>query len=1601
MVSIILVGKGGLLQTCIKHLLNKNITPKAILTDDREICHIAKEKQIHILKNIDGIYNKYDTIDYLISINNERILPPKLLRIINRLAINYHNSFLPKYAGINATSHAIVNQETMHGISWHTITEKIDTGDILKQNLIPVSKSDTTETLNIKCFSVAIKSFEEIICQLHSLSGIRQNLAYRTYYGFNDNHYNIAVYWSLPANKILSYINACQFGKEENLFGLARIKLGNTAYIISSAKIVNNLNATKAGNIKKTANKLYISAVDCHIEITELRNCYNDSLDLNKVKPVQLKKQMTVNYHFAIIIKKERWLSTKLSKLAVFSNSNCYTSPVKKINKIRGHTTLNNVLVENILRLKRKNTSNNFFIFIKSAVFFPDKTQNQLRTFDYLYFEITERELPNLDTRPYKFVALKIISACTIDLFFFSRHQYLNVSAFFKGQADFVINSSSFMLIAPKRLNAAQEKSLLNGDHANIKKSAKKNIANSLSEIYSQHEKYKLNINSWMDYIYINFSKKTALHGPTEKLSYSDLCNQVSFLAQSIIQHGVNKGCPVLIAIDNPVALVVGILAIVKSGAFYVPLSTVYPKNRIKYIIKKTKALFFLTNKVFFASQGQTTKNLQFIDIENRIGTYDKNFHFPVINSNDKIYTIFTSGTTGDPKGVIIKHQNLADLFRSTEELFNFYPNDAWVLFHSYCFDFSVWEIFGALLYGGTLHIIPKNMRLSPKKLIKYFSENKISILNQTPSYFYHIVDDLSDSIKKTALKHLRLVVFGGEKLNFKFLRPLITAKKITGQKIQLINMYGITEITIHATFYEISSKDINSNASIIGQFLPGTTALLLDKDKGLVPLGSIGELYLHGPGVSTGYINDKSATKNQFASLKHIGKTDVYYKTGDIARLRKDENYEYINRIDNIKKIRGYRINTDEIKSILLSHNKIKHAEIITIEQKKQNALAAFYQLEKKSAPITKAYVFKYLRKHLPSYMIPSHLKKVDNFPVTENGKIDFLALKHLCNAGLKHNINMKSRTESRFLSACKKILNVNDITLSCNFFRVGGDSMTALLLVSECNKTLNWNLDITDIYKDKLLSKILQTGVSINHNPTNLKTSLQETCTSCSPIEKAIWFSDINCQNNKFNIGFVLLLPEKVNTKKIIRFLCSILAKAALPSSIVYKSKKLVKRGLLNENINVKNIVRSKITNYIRNNFESKVNLSVSTIQLHMLCSNDGRRNVLYLKSHHAVMDGESLLSIINQLKRYIKDSICFNSKINSKYKNYSPEKKRERKTIDDQKTIRNIIYKAVISNCLTINHHFVNHRNFTISIPCELTKKIICFSKKLGVSLPSIFAAAFSLLVFKKYQASPLMGFTVNTRNNNNLNTIGSYSNLLPLFIPTTPEIKLKSAVLRTHNDIGTLLSIRDCPPGIILKEMNRFFGSISANLFDFVFTYNDIRKRLQLNGINIHTAILKPFVSKYLCNIEVNRHNNRFTIECWDAIGCLHSKTNCKDEFIAAIGEILKNKNRAAGLTTIKHRDDSKVDKKIPAIFEENLYEILYGIFCNYLNVAFFDKNTGFFELGITSLGLIELSSNIERDLNIAVQPTIFFINPNFNALYQTLSASLQKRRKRHE
>ena len=536
-----------------------------------------------------------------------------------------------------------------------------------------------------------------------------------------------------------------------------------------------------------------------------------------------------------------------------------------------------------------------------------------------------------------------------------------------------------------------------------------------------------------------------ALTFEKQHLTYGELNAQANRLAHHLRSLGVGPETLVALCLERSPTLLVALLAVLKAGGAYVPLDPDSPGERLGLILADAQAPVVLTHSALLAKLGATTATVVCCDRDlAALAPLSAENPAPLASPANASYVIYTSGSTGVPKGVPVTHHNVVRLLQATEHWFHFTAADVWTLFHSPAFDFSVWEIWGALAYGGRLVVVPYLVTRSPAQFYALVAQEKVTVLNQTPLAFLQLSRVEDDPALRLPLA-LRTVIIAGAALDFATLRPWFDRHGDTTPR--LINMYGITETTVHVTYRPITRADLDSpKGSRIGQPIPDLDLYVLDSALDPSPAGLPGELYIGGDGVARGYLRRPELTAERF--IPHPWKAGArLYRSGDLARRTADGDLEYLGRADQQVKVRGFRIELGEIEAALSRHPGVAHCAVIARPLPDGDAELLAYCVGTAAAAELRAF----LLERIPAYMVPAAFVPLDALPMNLNGKLDTQALPPPTSARPELAATFVVPASAREFTVAelwRTILLLDRVGTRDNFFDLGGNSLRLALL-------------------------------------------------------------------------------------------------------------------------------------------------------------------------------------------------------------------------------------------------------------------------------------------------------------------------------------------------------------------------------------------------------------------------------------------------------------------------------------------------------------------------------------------------------------------------
>ncbi|MCV7360726.1 amino acid adenylation domain-containing protein [Mycolicibacterium neworleansense] len=583
-------------------------------------------------------------------------------------------------------------------------------------------------------------------------------------------------------------------------------------------------------------------------------------------------------------------------------------------------------------------------------------------------------------------------------------------------------------------------------------------------------------------------------------MTYRELDEASNRLAHWLVGLGAGPGKCVAVLVPRSVEAIVAILGALKSGAAYVPVDPMHPDSRIRFMLGDAAPVVAVTTAELRARLDGI--DLTVVDVADAGIEAQPSAALAPPVADDVAYLIYTSGTTGVPKGVAISHRNVARLLGTLDTELGL-AGQVWTQCHSLAFDYSVWEIWGALLYGGRLVVVSESVTRAPEELLALLVAEQVTVLSQTPSAFYALqsVDALQPELGRQ-LK-LETVVFGGEALEPQRLRPWFEGHP---DSTRLINMYGITETTVHASFREIVVGDVEDIVSPIGVPLAHLGFFVLDSSLQPVPAGVTGELYVVGAGLGFGYWRRGGLSATRFMACPFGGDGARMYRTGDLASWGPDGQLRYLGRADEQVKIRGYRIELGEIQSALADLDGVRQAEVIAREDRPGDKRLVGY-ITGTADPVA---VRAALSERLPGYMVPAAVVALDALPLTVNGKLDKRALPAPDYVNGQEYRAPATPVEELVAGIYAQVLGLERVGADDSFFDLGGDSLSAMRLINAVNAGLDSDLAVRAVFESPTVAQLAARAGEGSGRREPLVAQQRPDVLPLSYAQQRLWFLD-----------------------------------------------------------------------------------------------------------------------------------------------------------------------------------------------------------------------------------------------------------------------------------------------------------------------------------------------------------------------------------------------------------------------------------------------------------------------------------------------------------
>ncbi|GAB2729538.1 non-ribosomal peptide synthetase [Nocardia thraciensis] len=731
-----------------------------------------------------------------------------------------------------------------------------------------------------------------------------------------------------------------------------------------------------------------------------------------------------------------------------------------------------------------------------------------------------------------------------------------------------------------------------------------------------------------------------------DSLTYGELRRRANRLAHSLIEAGAGAETLVAVALPRSVDLVVAIVAVVRSGAGYLPVDPSYPAERIEYLFADARPVCAVaTDEVRdVVPAGLPVIDPNPADAADRSPVTDADRRVP-LRPDHTAYVIYTSGSTGRPKGVQVPHRNVTTLFASTQARFGFGASDVWTMFHSHAFDFSVWELWGALLYGGTLVVVDRDTARSPEHLLELLRRERVTVLNQTPSAFYQLDAAEAAARQRNARDEqplsLRYIVFGGEALE---LRRLAGWFERHGDRApQLVNMYGITETTVHVTHRGLDLPDAaRRHAGGIGRALPSLRTLLLDSRLRPVPVEVPGEMYVAGEQLARGYLGRPGLTATRFVANPFGAPGSRMYRSGDRARWNAERRLDYLGRGDDQVKMRGFRIELGEIEAALLTQGGVRSAAAVVREDVPGDRRIVAYLVGDPGAAPDTASVGAGVAAVLPEYMVPSAYVVLDAIPLTANGKLDQRALPAPA-APVRAYRAPGTPIEHATAQTVAEVLGLDRVGLDDGFFALGGNSLSAARAAARLGAVVGARLPVRLFLEDATVAELaaqVRRHMGGEAEPVRLAARPRPARIPLSPAQQRLWFINrFDPESSTYNIPFAMHLRGELDTDALRAAVQDLVERhetlrTVYPDGDEGPSQVIVPAAESEVSLPVVDVDADELRDRLREFASAGFDLTVDTpLRVRLLRTGPGQ-HVLAIVVHHIAADGWSLTPLADDL-------------------------------------------------------------------------------------------------------------------------------------------------------------------------------------------------------------------------------------------------------------------------------------------------------------------------------------------------------------------------------
>lgn len=914
---------------------------------------------------------------------------------------------------------------------------------------------------------------------------------------------------------------------------------------------------------------------------------------------------------------------------------------------------------------------------------------------------------------------------------------------------------------------------------------------------------------------------RIAVRYKDQTITYIDLNSKANQIANLLKNEKINLEEPVAICFDKSVTMITAMLGIIKAGGYYVPLDSSLPMDRLTKIIYQVKPKFLFTdtkNEYKFENNCKiNVHNLEKIDYDQ----YDEKNSLKEYTINNLIYTIFTSGTTGEPKGVQVEHKNVLNHLQGILHYMQPTKPLNYTLLTTIAADLSVTPIFASLTTGGSLHIIPESMITDSVMLSNYCRENDINCIKLVPSHMEALLYG-----KDKSMFIPEYIILGGEQLKW----SLVDKIKEINATCKIFNHYGPTEVTVGVMANNIDRIERKGSVIPLGQPYGRSTIMLLDENMNPVEKGKVGEIYITGLGITRGYYKNEPLTASKYKPnyFQEGYNESTLYKTGDLARVDDNNELEFVSRVDHQVKIRGFRVELNEIQAQIDKISSIQDNIVVSrINKNDETIIRAVIVFQEQSNGDLQE-IKETLSKTLPNYMLPQEYLVLNSLPLNKNGKVDrqYLTNYTISNSEIQNEEQM-NEIEGKIYSLWKKILDINSISIDTSFFEIGGNSLNAVKLIGGIEEAFNININISDIFEMnsiEKLAKLIETREK--KGVDNIISKTYETKLVASSQQKRLWFWDkLEICDYLYNIPYKLKLKGEIDPSKLqysIKLMCE---RHEILRTRIFESDGTALQEIVNnldllpfQFVNLENHSKDNLDSILIEKSKRKFDLSKAPlfeVNLYKLSIDE---HILFLNFHHIIFDDwsfnifiDDLFTIYNSIQTDSENIIDVENTF--QYKDYTLW---HTKYLEHNRaTLINYwsnILKGDLDKVKFPNHKFSADSNFlgeffNFEIPKQQVDIINRIAKETGTTKFMVLMSVFQIILYKyTKQKDIIVGAPVAGRPSRNFeNVLGFYVNTLPWRSQLDDDLTYRDLLYHVQNQSINNLKNADLPFENIVNEV----------------------------------------------------------------------------------------------------------------------------------------------------------------------------------------------------